>query len=61
MNDALTNLLRPRLVLAVVVAICSTVGLVTGHLIGSEWAGAVIASMWWTSASGAQRESKEAL
>jgi hypothetical protein len=55
-------LLKPRLILAIVVVISATLALVLGHLSGSEWAGAVIASMWWTSAGGsAQRESKEAL
>ena len=53
---------RPRLVLAVIVVIAATAGLLMDQLTGSEWGIAVGAAMWWTTAvNAAARESKEAL
>ena len=37
MNTALEQLLRPRLVLAVIVVIAATAGLLMDQLTGSEW------------------------
>lgn len=61
MNTALEQPLRPRLVLAVIVVIAATAGLLMDQLTGSEWGIAVGATMWWTTGAGAARESKEAL
>ncbi len=61
MNTALEQLLRPRLVLAVIVVIAATAGLLMDQLTGSEWGVAVGAAMWWTTGAGAARELKGAL
>ena len=51
MNTALEQLLRPRLVLAVIVVIAATVGLLMDQLTGSEWGIAGLFVMhcaaWW--------------
>ena len=47
MNAAFEQLLRPRLVLAVIVVIAATAGLLMDQLTGSEWGIAVGAAAWW--------------
>ena len=48
MTEVLKQLLKPRLILALLVTGCATWGLVEVRLTGGEWGAVVAAAMWWT-------------
>ena len=54
--DMIQPLFDARLVLAVVIVICATVGLMHGRLTGAEWAMAVGATVWWSTKTDAANQ-----